>query len=169
MASPWLILKIWNHCLSSWSLSMCQGNIKQFLVSGILQPCIMWFWIKWIFLCKKLYLSQLIMMKYNYEQLVQDICAHIYYWRLKKGLNIERVVDGNTSNFQTPWFNNLLQLSAFNVSFKAKIVQKMLHIHFWLCCSCVVGSIRIVHYVYWCQATIFIWPLQKPFGLAWVY
>lgn len=78
MASPWLILNIWSHCLSSWSLPMCQGNIEQILVSGILQWCIMWFWIKWNSLCKRLHLFQLIVMKYNYEQLVLDICANIY-------------------------------------------------------------------------------------------
>jgi len=148
----------WIYEVIVWVLEVypCAKETLNKLMSGILQLCIMWFWIKWNSLCKKLYLSQLVVMKYNYEQLVLDICAHIYIVedlrRVPIFFNRERVVDGNTSNFQTLWFNHLLQLSAFNVSFKAKLAQKRLDIHFLLCCSCVVGSIRIVHYVYWCQA-----------------
>jgi hypothetical protein len=45
-------------------------------------------------------------MKYNYEQLVLNICAHIYIVEdLRKVpifFNLERVVDGNTSSFETP-------------------------------------------------------------------
>lgn len=127
MVNPWLILNIQNHCLSSWSLAVCQGNIEQILMSGILQLCIMRFWIKWNSLCKKLYLSQLVVMKYNYEQLVLDIRVHIHCWKLKRVpifFNLERVVNGNTSNFQTPWFNHLLQLVHSMCLFKLNLLKR---------------------------------------------